>query len=104
MGRSKVPFADLDKCHRNKGKDVRITLASGLVLEGTIWKVLRSKGRGLDPSLHIKIWDGGLAGKNRHGRPSGMVQPLRASSIVKFEYLWEEAIDVFQSGEECPSN
>jgi len=90
MGRSKVPYEDLAKCKRNKGKDVRVTLASGLVYEGTIWNVLMPKKNGLDPSLHIKIWNGGLASKNRRGMPSGIIQPFRASSIIRFEYLWEE--------------
>jgi hypothetical protein len=88
-GRFKVPTEDLKKCEANKGKDVRITLRSGLVYTGMIWSTSPSHVGGSDPILTLRIWGAGLRATTRNGVVGGAKQPFKAASIVKFEYLWE---------------
>jgi hypothetical protein len=89
MSRKKVPFAELAKCDANIGKELRVTMQSGKVYEGMIWNVMYSKRVGIDPVLNIRVWGNGLLVKAKYGMRGGLVIPLRASSITKFEFLWE---------------
>jgi hypothetical protein len=92
VARPRNPMADIKKCERNIGKDVRLTMRSGTIIEGTIWSIFYPVYKdGKSIGIHVRVWDSGLASKNRHGLPSGLVIPVHARFVAKFEYLWESA-------------
>ena len=92
MARPKNPYADIEKCKNNIGKDVRLTTRKGQVVEGTLWEVVYPEkwGDGKSIAICVKEWNRGLQRLTPRASPVGVVRFVHARFIVKFEYLWEE--------------
>ena len=88
-GRWPQSFPDIKKCKENIGKDVRLTLRSGIVITGQLYAIERVELRAPSTIIVVRVQEGSFAYISRKGVTCQKLERIKSRFIVKYEYLWE---------------
>ena len=88
-GRWPQSFPDIKKCKENIGKDVRLTLRSGVVITGQLYRVERVELRAPSTIIVVRVQEGSFAYISRRGVICEKLERIKSRFIEKYEYLWE---------------
>ena len=88
-GRWPQSFPDIKKCKENIGKDVRLTLRSGVVITGQLYRVERVELRAPSTIIVVRVREGSFAYISRKGTTCQKLERIKSRFIEKYEYLWE---------------
>jgi len=88
-GRWPQSFPDIKKCKENIGKDVRLTLRSGVVITGQLYAIERVELRAPSTIIVVRLQEGKFAYTAGRGHVCQTLERIKSRFIVKYEYLWE---------------